>query len=389
MLSRAVLAAVMSLLGLVLWVGSPLRPAQGDEKGKVKSSASQTPKELEPKTFTLQAKDMPVAKALAELARQTGNTVEDRRATKDETKIKLDLKEVTFWQALDAIAKAADGRISLYERDNKLALVDGPYLALPVSYSGLFRLNVKRIDTHLMLDSDTHESVIYLEVAWEPRLQPLFMEMRPDSVTLQDDKGRAIEVPEGEKGKGAVGKRNAAEIPIRLPAPQRSANQIGLFKGKLSAIVPVKMVTFTFDQLAKIQKGQDARKETKDGVTVHLRELISEGDEDDQSWTAGLLLEYAVDSVKLESFQSSFLTKEVYLEKEKDGIVQQFPPNGGHETEGDALGEGKTFFRFHFVDQPEKKLILGKFSDWKLVYRVPGKLVEVPIPFEFKEVPLP
>ena len=71
-------------------------------------------------------------------------------------------------------------------------------------------------------------------------------------------------------------------------------------------------------------------------------------------------------------------------EKEKDGIKQQFPANGGHESSGD---EG--LIRYRFNDESDKKLILGKFSDWKLVYRVPGKLVELPIPFEFKDVPLP
>jgi hypothetical protein len=31
----------------------------------------------------------------------------------------------------------------------------------------------------------------------------------------------------------------------------------------------------------------------------------------------------------------------------------------------------------------------GKISDWKLVYRTPGRIVEVPVPFEFKGLDLP
>ncbi len=212
------------------------------------------------------------------------------------------------------------------------------------------------------------------------------MDTQPADVVLQDDKGRAVEVPESTMGKGFVSKKIATDILARVPAPQRSANHIGLLKGKLSITGPVKMVTVTFDQLSKIEKGKGARKETKDGVTVHLRELISDGDENDQSWTVGLQLEYAVEGVKLESFQSSVLNNDIYLEKEKDGIKQLFPPNGGQETPGDDPGG---LVRYRFNDQPERKLILGKFSDWKLVYRVPGKLVELPIPFEFKEIPLP
>jgi hypothetical protein len=49
----------------------------------------------------------------------------------------------------------------------------------------------------------------------------------------------------------------------------------------------------------------------------------------------------------------------------------------------------KAIIRYRFGDEPDKKLILGKFSDWKLVYRTPGKIASVPIPFEFKNLELP
>ena len=160
------------------------------------------PKELVPKLFTVQGKDLEMAKVLADLAKQTGNAVEDRRSQKEGTKLKLDLKNMTFWQALDAIAKEADAKVSLMERDGKLAVVDGPYMAMPVCYSGLFRITVKRIDITHILDIDSRNCVITLEVAWEPRFQPLLMETQPDSLEIRDDKGRTIDVQEGGKGKG-------------------------------------------------------------------------------------------------------------------------------------------------------------------------------------------
>ena len=45
--------------------------------------------------------------------------------------------------------------------------------------------------------------------------------------------------------------------------------------------------------------------------------------------------------------------------------------------------------RDRFIDQADKNQVLGKISDWKLVYRTPGKMTEMPVPFEFKDVPLP
>jgi hypothetical protein len=387
MLARAALATVLAALGLLCSLGSPVGPAWGDDKGKAKAPENDVPKELAPRPFTLQGKDLELPKVLAELAKQTGNAIEDRRREKNETKVKLDLKNATFWQAVDAIAKESDARINLYDPSGKVVLVDGPYLVQPVSYSGIFRLAVKRVDTSHFLDMGSHTMVVHLDVAWEPRFQPFFMENKPEALVVQDDKKRMIEVGDGGQGRAPVNNRVATELRIQLPAPQRSAGQLAVFKGKLSALLPLKMLSFTFDNLAKIDKAEGARKIAQDGVTVHLRELKPEGEEDEQIWTVGVLLEYPIDSSKLESFQSRFVRNEIYLEKEKDGILQRFPSNLGSET-GDQ-DDNRAVLRYRFGDEPEKKLIVGKISDWKLVYKTPGKIVELAIPFEFKDIELP
>jgi hypothetical protein len=390
MLTRAMRAAAIGVLGVLAVLVLLNSLAWGDEKAKTKAKAKQPelPKELTPKLFTLQDKDVSVSRALAELAKQTGNEVEDRRSSKDDSaKIKLDLKNVTFWQGLDAIAKEADAKVSLSERDEKLALVDGPHQIIPVSYSGLFRVTVKRLDAIQVLDSDTHVCLIYLEVAWEPRFRPLFMETRPDSMVVQDDKGRDVEIPDEGKGMAAIGKRLATEVMVRVTAPHRSAIKLGSFKGKLAAMGPTETLTFTFDKLKKIEKVAEARKETQQGVSLVLREMVPEGQGDDPVWRIGLLLEYPADGPKFESFQSWLVNNEIYLLKEKDGIKQQFPPNLGYET--DDQTEDKAIIRYRFGDEPDKKLILGNIGDWKLVYRTPGRISEIPIPFEFKDIPLP
>lgn len=386
MYSRATFAVTIPILGVLLILCSPVGWVAGGAKGQTKDA--DIPKELLPKTVTLQETNLPLSKALRELANQTGNQVEDRRREKEDVKlVKLDLKNATFWQALDAIAKSADARVSLYERDGKVALMDGPHQLLPVSYSGLFRVTIKGLHLHHVLDSDAHYCEINLEVAWEPRFQPLLMETRPESLIVQDDKGRAIEIPEEGKGPAPIGRPLARTIDVRIPAPQRSAKQLGLFKGKLAVLGPTKMITFTFDKLSKIEKAAEAKKETKEGVTVNLRELRSEGGGGDEVWTVGLLLEYPPDGPKFESFQSWIVNNQIFLEREQAGIKQQFPPNLGYET--DDQSDTKAIIRYRFGDEPDKKLILGKFSDWKLSYRTPGRIVEVPVPFEFKDVPLP
>src|SRR5207302_995942 len=103
----------------------PLLPrAEEGKKGENKQltqvirqlQAAQAQKNYAPRTITLKGKDLPLSQALAELAKQTGNKVEDRRRSKEDgVKVNLDLKQATFWQAFDTIAREADARVSLYE----------------------------------------------------------------------------------------------------------------------------------------------------------------------------------------------------------------------------------------------------------------------------------
>ena len=148
------------------------------------------------------------------------------------------------------------------------------------------------------------------------------------------------------------------------------------------------MLTFTFDNLSKIEKKDQMKKQTHNGVTVQLRELRPDQESEDPIWMAGLLLEYPADGPKFESFQSWLVNNECYLEKEVDGVRVRFP-NSATEVETGDDSENKAGVRHRFIDQADKNQVLGKISDWKLVYRTPGKMTEVPVPFEFKDVPLP
>ena len=281
---RIPLLGVLFLFAMISLFCLSANSLLGDDNAKKKKNVPAQPTELDPKPFTLQGKEILVGNALAELEKQTGNHVEDRRANRDEAlKIKLDLQKVTFWQALDAIAKEADAKVSVFERDGKISLADGPHLALAVSHSGLFRVTAKRINAYRALDTDSHLMDIFLEVAWEPRFQPLLMETRPDSMEAQDDKGRNLEIPDEGKQPASVNEKKAAEVQIRLPAPQRSAGKLSSFKGKLAAMGPSKTLTYTFDKLSVIEKKEEAKKLTQDGVTVHIRQLKTEGEAEDQT----------------------------------------------------------------------------------------------------------
>jgi hypothetical protein len=368
---------VLLVLSGVPLVGLSLpQSAPADERGKQpkpKTTNGEALKDLAPKTITFRG-GLPLTKALAELAKQTGNTVADRRREdKSDPEIKLDLQKATFWQALEDIARAADLRIALYQRDGQIALVDGPYHAVPVSFSGLFRTAVKRVIAVRDLESDAHFYLAQLEVAWEPRFQPFLIETRPDALVVEDDQGHGLKIPEDGKGQAPVSGKAAVEIEVRLPALKRSAAKLRLLKGSLALIGPSKLLTVTLDTLAK------GEKKKQHGVTVAVEELNME----DDRWTVGIQLDYPEDGPKFESFQSWLVYNRIELESKKGD--KPFPNNGGSET---VSQEGnQAVVRYHFVETGRLKL--GKPADWKLVYRTPGRIIEVPVAFEFKDVSLP
>jgi hypothetical protein len=317
--------------------------------------------------------------ALKQLAKQSGIEVLDRRRKgADDPKLKIDLKNVPFWQALDTIAKQSNLRVDLYQPDGRIALVNGPHQSMPVSYHGLFRIALKRLTATLDFETGARFYVANLEIAWEPRFQALLLESRPQGLVIKDNSGHDLRFEDEGGGKRAVDGRIATVVELRLPAPARSVKQLGLLKGGMTLVGSSKMLTFEFDTLAKEKMAKESKR-TQDGVTVRLSKLDLAADH----WTVQVTLDYPVGGPKFESFQSWVVNNQIYLKK-TDG-KGQFPNNGSWSTI--SLGSRKAVLEYHFIDKGGKKR--GKPSDWKVVYRTPSPMMELPIPFEFRDLTLP
>ncbi len=343
---------------------------------------AQALKGMAPSTITLQNKSVPLSEALKELAKQTGITVMDKRRDRDaDPRLDLDFNKTTFWEAVDDIATKADLRVYLYDRSGQVALMDGPHQDLPVSHSGVFRIAVKRLTAVRDLDSEAHYWILNLEIAWEPRFQPLFLDTPMDDLVVQDAKGVTLKnLPTGS-GRTPVARPLVTEAQVRVEAPERPTDKIGLLKGGFTVVGPSKMLTFTFDNLAPIdrRKPEQTLKQTKEGVTVNLRELKVEP----ELWTFGFLLEYPADGPEFESFESWLVNNKIFLVK-KNG-KEQFAENGGYEI--DEQAGHKATLNYRFIE--DNTLTLGKPADWKLIYRTPGTIIKMPVKFEFKDLPVP
>jgi hypothetical protein len=376
----------------------PFLPRPGDKltEGQKKALAvvrktlrdEQIKRDLAPRLVTLDD-ELPLSKALAEVAKQTGNPVEDRREADEDTKIKVKLDKVTFWEAMDTIAREADARVSVYERDGKVALRRRPegYQNPPTSYNGLFRTVVRRVEARRDLDSDASRYQASLEIAWEPRFRPFFIEMRPQAFRFKDDKGRDQAAAEEDQGnnpnnKLAVTNLVAQVFDVPLPALERSSAKLGLLKGSVTMVGPTRFETFEFPStLAEMQKDPRLREVSKEGVTVRINKLDLAKDH----WTLEVRLEYPADGPQFESFDSWLVYNKMMLRKK--GGNGEYPPNGGDSI--DDSGGNRAVLSYHFVDDAKDNLKRGDPTEWTPVYKSPGLIVEVPAQFEFKDIPLP
>src|SRR5262249_3171244 len=83
-------------------------------------------KGLAARSITLQG-TVSLKETLKQLRAQTGNAIADRRLTKSDPRLSLVFNSLSFWPALEEIARQTDARISTYQQDGTIALVDGPY----------------------------------------------------------------------------------------------------------------------------------------------------------------------------------------------------------------------------------------------------------------------
>lgn len=355
---------------VALGVASVEAPPAQSQAPKAKDAPA---KSLVVKHVTLQGA-MPLSKALQAVQQQTG--IEVRRGTDDDpqTRDNLKLDKMPFWQALDEIARSADVRLSLYQRDGKLAMVAGPYREVPVCYSGPFRISLKRLVAIRDFETNGHGILAKLEVAWQPPFQPFMLETMPDTFALKDDKMLDQELPPLAKSAGYISTgQQAFEFDVTLPALRRDVKRIGAFKGELKIVGSASTVLFKFGPPLK----KDAKK-LEDGVTAEILKVAEKAVDDETVFTVDLRLKYPPSAIK-ESHQIA-----EFLVRSRAQLVKgnrRLAPGGdfGFDPEN-----GVMTYRW---EGPPKDM--GKPDQWGLEYTAPGPVIEVPIQFEFKDVLLP
>lgn len=358
-----------------------------------------TLKELLPRTFTFSSKGVTVDEALAALAKQTGIEVKDLRIGKGSERFPLECKGATFWQALDEIAKGAKARLSFYQPGGKLALVSAPPAPArqkhepppepqPISYHGMFRTAVNKVTTTTDLVTGMRTCHVELELAWEPRWPPFLLDVGPATVLLKDrDQAKGGGELAGE-GRRQVTKPLAEVVVLHLPeSPRRALQRIDGIAGRFVVTAPSKMLDFTFPKLSKITSRDKPAMLQQEGVEVKLTEVTAQRD----GWTVEVVITNPPPVPHFDSHLSWLGNNAVWLEKGPGKAKVRLLPAPWSETERQETAQQATVrYRFTRKDNPHvRPADFDTFDGWSLLYRTPGQMVEITVPYSFRGIPLP
>jgi len=336
---------------------------------------------------TLSGKGIRLSEAIQQLQKQSGNPITDVReqlgAEVTNPALDLEIRDVSFLEALDRVAKEAqvgttfftgDGSIGIQGTamyDNKPAAPRDPNTKPLVQYSGPFRIELKQFGLARDFEAGTTVANLQLEVGWEPRLRPMLLKLKADELKVLDDRKKEVKPQIAEESDQVVVRpeNTAAQVNINLDAPERAAQKIALLKVKAEVTIPAGIKVFKFPSLAQ----QDVTIKQGDvSVTLQGTEI------DEQVWKVSAVLNYPGEGPAFESYQQGLFNNRLWLQR-ADG--SRFEHNGGfNNTSSDG---GKLGFEYLFVDAP------GKPADYQLIYETPSKVITIPLEFEFKDIPLP
>jgi len=339
----------------------------------------------EPTRVTLHGKDLPLAEVFAAISKQTGNTIVDHRAkfggVADPVKVSVDFDHTPYWQALDQVLDQAGLTLYGFAGERGAFVINRPPGAAPraaqATYAGMFRLEPVRFEAQRDLRNRERGSLrLFVEVSWEPRLQPFsLIEPLGDLRGVADD-GSAIEPTNAQARVETLIREglSTAELELPLELPPRGVRSIASLKGKLVALVPGPHEEFRFDELPLAAAGKRPRavEQRKGGTTMTLESVRQNAD----LWEARLRMRFEAPETALESHRGWIYDNQALFE---DAAGKQFAAGGMEQT----LHADEEVGINYLFDLPQGAAGL------KFVYRTPLVILEVPIEFEFLDLPLP
>ena len=339
---------------------------------------SQAAKSLEASTVTLKGR-FKVSKLLAEMHDQTGNLIADlprpAGVAIPDPEIDVQFNKTPFWTALDTVLDQAQLSIYPYgQQPHALQIVPRGPNDLPRSGRAAIQAALRIEPVSVLARRELRSSTppvlqIALEVAWEPRLQPIAIKQRMADLAVLDPSGGSLAVQDPQAEKEALPRpgSSAVEMEVALAMPERPLKEIASLKGTLRAMMLGRVETFRFENLLK---GKQEKRIA--AATVSIDEVRKNGD----SWEVFVRLRFDDASDSLESHRNWVLQNEACL---LDAAGKQIEPDSMETTlrTKNEIGMGYVFA------MPELP------KDAVFVYKTPGLVVTKEFPYELRGIKMP
>ena len=335
---------------------------------------------LKPSVVNLES-DTTIDKALKSIFTQTGNRIalhEDFAPTIGQKKLAGEIKDGSFWDAINAILDAGSLEVDPYGggagtmmlRPVEAVQQEAPAAntAPPSVSTGMLNVEVRRITSTL---NTRNPALSYLTVElltrWEPRIALISIDLDTAMLKIVDDQDNKVSPSKPRKVSGVI----QAEIPelsfpVNLPLVSRDIKQLDKISGTLQAVLPGRLETFTFRGLGDLEDGVE---QTKSGATVTFHGYQTNED----LFAVTLELSFDEESNSVDSHLGWAYDNTVEMVKGD----QRFEPVAS-ET---VMQRGQRMkVQYLFEEDP---------ADCDLVYKTPAAIVKVDLDFELVDVPLP
>lgn len=325
-------------------------------------------------TVTLTGK-LPLTEAIEKIAEATGNAIQlQGEDAFSGVEVELDAADQPFWETLSSVMRQANLRVNAYgttEGDLVLA-PGGNYADSPAPFQdGPFFATVSSVQSTLPFNSALGGQLqVSLQVTWEPRLKPVFMQIPMSGVSAELEGGETLSAsnpqaaPEIPLNFGGC----STQIDLQLQRPARNVTAIKKLSGEFLIAVPSERHQYEFTKF-----GNGARQSEKFGdVTVVLENCRRNG----SVYEVRILVEFGNSQGALDSFRGWIMSNEAYLLDPRERRLE----NVGLQTyavTGNSVGIAYLF------------QINGDPDDYKLVYESPAVITKQAVTYELLDIELP
>jgi hypothetical protein len=285
---------------------------------------------------------------------------------------------VPFWEALDRLLDETQMSPHPYAAEGTLGIVERPEGVLSradrgASYAGPFRVEVLNLAARRGHRSPDESGLdVEMEITWEPRLRPVGLAHLAADVDAKSDDG--LEVPASGEGElfniEVPADYQAADTTLSLQLPAREAKRLATLKGRVNALVPGRVAELKFHDLASAaNESQDAG-----GVTVTLSRVSR----NQSLWEFQMRIRVSAVDSEADASRGWVFQNVTYLE-DKNG---ERLDHAGFET---TMQSQEEIGFAYFFELPEG----ADIGDYTWVYRTPAAIVNLPVDYELRDIPLP